>query len=92
MGRYGLIARSDKAHTLLAQSNFDLAKKFLERALVLEPTNLEARELLGIAELEEGDAEKGRAVRVQSFGLSCHGSNRCMCSTASTAIVSTLYI
>jgi cytochrome c-type biogenesis protein CcmH/NrfG len=36
--------------------------KFLERALSLEPTNLEARELIGIAELEEGDAEKGREV------------------------------
>ncbi|WOO81451.1 putative assembly chaperone of rpl4 [Vanrija pseudolonga] len=53
----------DKAHVLLAQSNFDLAIKFLERALQLEPTNLEARELLGVAELEEGDGDKGREGR-----------------------------
>ncbi|WRT69109.1 uncharacterized protein IL334_006093 [Kwoniella shivajii] len=50
----------DKAHTLLAQSNFELAIKFLDRALELEPANLEARELVGIAELEAGDEERGR--------------------------------
>lgn len=45
---------------LLAQSNFELAIKFLERALSLEPGNLEARELLGVAELEGGDVDTGR--------------------------------
>ncbi|KAK4687697.1 hypothetical protein P7C73_g2426, partial [Tremellales sp. Uapishka_1] len=50
----------DKAHTLLAQSNFELAIKFLERALALDPADLEARELVGVAELEGGDAELGR--------------------------------
>lgn len=54
---------SDKAHTLLAQSNFELAAQFLERALEVEPTNLEARELLGTAHLEAGDPEVGRSVR-----------------------------
>ena len=53
----------DKAHTLLAQSNFELAAQFLDRALELEPTNLEARELLGVAHLEAGDPEIGRTVR-----------------------------
>lgn len=53
----------DKAHTLLAQSNFELAAQFLDRALELEPTNLEARELLGVAHLEAGDPEVGRNVR-----------------------------
>jgi Flp pilus assembly protein TadD len=52
----------DKAHTLLAQSNFELAAQFLDRALELEPTNLEARELLGVAHLEAGDPEVGRTV------------------------------
>jgi hypothetical protein len=54
---------TDKAHTLLAQSNFELAAQFLDRALELEPTNLEARELLGVAHLEAGDPEIGRTVR-----------------------------
>lgn len=52
--------RPEKAHALLAQSNFELAIKFLQRACEIEPTNSEARELLGIAELEEGDPDAGR--------------------------------
>lgn len=57
----------DKAHTLLAQSNFELAIKFLERAAELEPANPEARELLGVAELEGGDDAKGREVSCVSW-------------------------
>lgn len=57
---------SEKSHILLAQSNFELAVKFLERALQLEPGNLEARELIGVAELEGGDADKGRQVSMAS--------------------------
>jgi hypothetical protein len=52
----------DKAHTLLAQSNFELAIKFLTRAIEHEPGNLEAREVLGVAELEGGDEDSGREV------------------------------
>lgn len=52
----------DKAHTLLAQSNFELAIQFLQRALEVDGDNTEARELLGVAELEGGDAEVGREV------------------------------
>ncbi|KAK6906066.1 hypothetical protein I203_100048 [Kwoniella mangroviensis CBS 8507] len=57
----------DKSHTLLAQSNFELAIKFLDRALELEPSNVEARELVGIAELEAGDEERGREHLLQLF-------------------------
>ncbi|WWC63992.1 uncharacterized protein I303_106598 [Kwoniella dejecticola CBS 10117] len=57
----------DKSHTLLAQSNFELAIKFLDRALELEPTNAEARELVGIAELEAGDEDRGREHLLQLF-------------------------
>ncbi|WVF65499.1 hypothetical protein IAT40_000227 [Kwoniella sp. CBS 6097] len=55
----------EKAHILLGQSNFELAIKFLDRVLELEPTNLEARELAGVAELEGGDDEQGRAHLLQ---------------------------
>ncbi|WVQ93176.1 hypothetical protein IAU59_000240 [Kwoniella sp. CBS 9459] len=55
----------EKAHILLGQSNFELAVKFLDRILELEPTNLEARELAGVAELEGGDDEQGRAHLLQ---------------------------
>lgn len=57
-----LMIRVDKAHTLLAQSNFELAIKFLTRAVEYEPENLEAREVLGVAELEGGDEDIGREV------------------------------
>ncbi len=57
----------EKAHILLGQSNFDLAIKFLERALALEPENLESRELLGVAELEGGDPDVGREVSISSL-------------------------
>lgn len=57
-----------KAHTLLAQSNHELAIRFLDRALEVESGNLEARELLGIAELEGGDPDVGRQV-----GFTDHG-------------------
>ncbi|ODN97274.1 hypothetical protein L198_03837 [Cryptococcus wingfieldii CBS 7118] len=50
----------EKAHILLGQSNFELAIKFLERVLEIDPKNLEARELVGIAELEAGDPDVGR--------------------------------
>lgn len=41
----------------------------MDRALELEPTNLEARELLGIAHLEAGDPEIGRNVSGQGSKL-----------------------
>ena len=50
----------EKAHILLGQSNFELAIRFLERALELGPSDLETRELLGVAELEGGDPDVGR--------------------------------
>ena len=60
--RFSLSSTPDKAHILLAQSEIGLAIKFLTRALSLEPKHLEARELLGIAELEGGDPNAGRLV------------------------------
>lgn len=56
----------EKAHILLGQSNFELAIKFLLRALEVEPDNLEARELVGVAELEGGDADVGREVTISA--------------------------
>jgi Flp pilus assembly protein TadD len=53
---------------LLAQSNFELAAQFLDRALELEPANLEARELIGVTHLEAGDPEVGRTVRETLWG------------------------
>ncbi|CDZ96219.1 Tetratricopeptide TPR1 [Phaffia rhodozyma] len=49
-----------KSHTLLAQQNYELAQRFLTRLLALEPSNAEARELIGVCELELGNAEAAR--------------------------------
>ncbi|RXK38994.1 hypothetical protein M231_03724 [Tremella mesenterica] len=50
----------EKAHSLLAQSNFEVAIKILKKVIQLQPDNLEGRELLGVAELEGGDEDVGR--------------------------------
>ncbi|EIW67091.1 hypothetical protein TREMEDRAFT_34391, partial [Tremella mesenterica DSM 1558] len=50
----------EKAHSLLAQSNFEVAIKTLKKVIQLQPDNLEGRELLGVAELEGGDEDVGR--------------------------------
>jgi Flp pilus assembly protein TadD len=51
-----------KAHTVLAQQDYELASRFLERILAQDPRNVEARELLGMCDLELGNVEEARAV------------------------------
>ena len=51
-----------KAHTLLAQQDYELASRFLARILTTEPSNVEARELLGVCDLELGNVEEARNV------------------------------
>ncbi|KAH7099739.1 TPR-like protein [Auriculariales sp. MPI-PUGE-AT-0066] len=49
-----------KAQQLVAQCDFDLSRKFIDRILQSDPNNLEARELLGVVLLEIGDVETAR--------------------------------
>lgn len=51
-----------KAHTVLAQQDYELASRFLERALAQDPRNVEARELLGVCDLELGNVQEARDV------------------------------
>lgn len=51
-----------QAHAYLGQSNFEQAINSLALALDIEPANREAKEILGIAEIEGGDVDKGRKV------------------------------
>jgi len=51
-----------KAQELVAQCNFELARKFLERILQNEPNNSDARELFGVVLLEEGEVDAARQV------------------------------
>lgn len=47
----------DKAKSLITQCEYELAQKFAQRILDRTPENIEARELLGIAQLENGDVQ-----------------------------------
>lgn len=56
-----------KAQSLVVQGDFDLARQFIERILQQEPTNLDARELLGIVYLELEDVDAARQVRGRPY-------------------------
>ncbi len=52
----------EDAHAHLAQQNFKAGITCLRQALNKDPKNEEVMELLGIAQCEGGDLEKGRQV------------------------------
>jgi Flp pilus assembly protein TadD len=54
----------DKAQTLLAQCDYPLALRFIQRILEQEPGNVKAREMKGVAEIESGDVDRAREVRL----------------------------
>ncbi|EJD51287.1 TPR-like protein [Auricularia subglabra TFB-10046 SS5] len=49
-----------KAQSLVAQCDFEMAQRFINRILEQEPANIDARELLGVVQLETGDVEKAQ--------------------------------
>lgn len=51
-----------KAQDLITQCDYDLALRFIRRALDQEPTNPDAREVLGIIEIERGELENAQKV------------------------------
>ena len=53
----------EKAQALIVQCDYDLARRFVERALQSDPASAEAREMLGFVQLEIGDWEDAKAVR-----------------------------
>lgn len=60
-----------KAHTLVAQQTYDVAAQFLTRLLALDPSQREAREMLGVCELEQGNVEAAFEVRSPLALLVC---------------------
>lgn len=52
----------EKAQTLLTRCDYDLAQKFAIRILERAPAHNEAKELLGITQLELGELEDARNV------------------------------
>lgn len=51
-----------KAQSLITQCNYELAQKFIRRILEREPSHVDARELLGITQLEMGELEDAKKV------------------------------
>ena len=51
-----------KAQSLIEQCNYQLAARFLQRILETDATHIEARELLGVVQLELGDLDAARLV------------------------------
>lgn len=45
------------------QCDYDLARRFIRRILEQQPTNAEAKEMLGVALLETGEIEAAKEVR-----------------------------
>ena len=52
----------EKAQSLIEQCDYDLALRFINRILVQDPKNAEAKEMLGIALLETGEIEEAKQV------------------------------
>ncbi|KAG8793726.1 hypothetical protein FRC12_001809 [Ceratobasidium sp. 428] len=50
----------EKAQELLIQCNYDLAHRFVQRILEREPTNVEAREMGAVIDLERGEIEAAK--------------------------------
>ena len=51
-----------KAQSLIVQCDYDLARLFVQRILDREPKNAEAKEMLGVVQLETGDIDAARKV------------------------------
>ena len=54
----------EKAQSLIVQCDYELAARFAQRVLEREPENVEAKETLGIAQLETGLISEAKEVRM----------------------------
>ncbi|KAI9060656.1 TPR-like protein [Trametes sanguinea] len=50
----------EKAQELIVQCNYELAGRFAQRVLEREPANIEAKEMLGVVQLETGELEAAK--------------------------------
>jgi hypothetical protein len=57
----------EKAQELIVQCDYDLAGKFVERALKHAPDNVEGKEILGVVQLETGLLDAAKQVRFTSY-------------------------
>ena len=57
----------EKAQTLIVQCDYELARKFIQRALEQRPDNAVAKEMLGVSHLELGELDQAKQVRADIF-------------------------
>ncbi|RDB26306.1 putative assembly chaperone of rpl4 [Hypsizygus marmoreus] len=50
----------EKAQSLIIQCDYDLARRFIQRILEQEPTNTQAKEMLGVVLLETGEIDAAK--------------------------------
>ena len=51
-----------KTQSIIEQCDYDLANQFIQRILQVSPNNVEAREMLGVVQLETGLVQEARKV------------------------------
>jgi hypothetical protein len=56
-----------KAQDLIVQCDYDLATRFVHRILERQPNNAEAKEMLGVVQLETGAIEDAKLVRLSDL-------------------------
>jgi hypothetical protein len=61
----------EKAHELIVQCDYHLAGRFVERVLQRTPDNAEAKEILGVVQLETGLLDKAKQVCRACYLDSC---------------------
>ena len=65
----GIPALITKTQSIIEQCDYDLANQFIQRILQTSPNNVEAREMLGIVQLETGLVREARKVSPTLFRL-----------------------
>ena len=70
-------ALQEKAQTLIAQCDYSLAEKFVRRILEREPNNADAKEMLGVVQLETGELESAKQVLKIPITLSAFAEGLC---------------
>ena len=59
----------EKAQSLIVQCDYELAIRFIQRILEQQPSHAEAKELLGVVQLEMGDVDAAKQVWINYYAI-----------------------